>query len=324
MGKDLAIILLNYNGSQDTIECIQSIDASKTEYQYDVYILDNGSEKKNQVILEDYIKSRNDFNCSSFEKFKEDRLRGKFLIISDVNAGFAGGNNKIIHEIYKDYAYVLLLNNDTVVTTDFLEKMLDFLNADPETGYASCRIDNYYDRSLLWNCGGKLTPWGLRKYYSETELKKMPEVIPAEFITGCALFIRSSIIEKYGALTDDFFHGEEDFNFCWRMKKNHIKGACINKTFVYHKVSASSQKSGAQPGKMAGYYVCRIIDMHQFYPTIIWYAWKTALSVVLAMRWKRTGYTLSERRRMQDILKRASKLKAINKEDTLRIWNLEY
>ena len=43
MGKDLAIILLNYNGSQDTIECIQSIDASKTKYQYDVYILDNGS-----------------------------------------------------------------------------------------------------------------------------------------------------------------------------------------------------------------------------------------------------------------------------------------
>lgn len=38
------------------------------------------------------------------------------------------------------------------------------------------------------------------------------------------------------------FHGEEDFNFCWRMKKNHIKGKCINQTLVYHKVSATSSK----------------------------------------------------------------------------------
>lgn len=64
----------------------------------------------------------------------------------------------------------------------------------------------------------------------------MPDIITAEFITGCALFIRSTIIKKYGGLTDDFFHGEEDFNFCWRMKKNHIKGKCLNKVLVYHKV----------------------------------------------------------------------------------------
>ena len=60
----------------------------------------------------------------------------------------------------------------------------------------------------------------------------MPDIIDAEFITGCALFIRSSVIEKYGTLSDDFFHGEEDFNFCWRMKKNHIKGKCINQTLA--------------------------------------------------------------------------------------------
>ena len=153
---------------------------------------------------------------------------------------------------------------------------------------------------------------------------KMPYLINAEFITGCALFIRSSIIEKYGALSNDFFHGEEDFNFCWRMKKKHIQGKCINETLVYHKVSATSQKTGGQSGKMASYYAYRIVDMKQFYPKLVWFIWKDVLTMILKIRWKRAGYSQNEIRQMLDIIRRTSKLKSINREDTLRIWNLTY
>lgn len=322
--KSLAIILLNYNGSSDTIECIESLDNTITNYEYDMYIIDNASRKEEVDILKKYISSREKFGIYSGDIFERNKVKGNLLILSNDNVGFAGGNNKVIKAIYEDYAYVLLLNNDTVVQTDFLEKMLSLLNEDPTIGFASCRINNYYDRKLLWNCGGKLRPWGLRKYYSEEELKRMPKVIDAEFITGCALFIRSSVIKKYGALSDNFFHGEEDFNFCWRMKKNHIKGKCINETLVYHKVSATSKKDGMQPGKMAGYYAYRIVDMKQFYSSITWHIWRKGLTQILKIRWKKAEYSEEEIRRMLDIISRVSKMKSINREDTLKIWDLTY
>lgn len=322
--KSLAIILLNYNGSSDTIECIESLDNTITNFDYDIYIIDNASRKEETDILKKYISSREDFSIYSDDIFERNKVKGNLLILSNDNAGFAGGNNKVIRTIYEDYAYILLLNNDTVVQPDFIEKMICLLNEDLTIGYASCRIDNYYDHTLLWNCGGKLRPWGLRKYYSEKELKKMPDIIDAEFITGCALFIRSSVIKKYGTLSDDFFHGEEDFNFCWRMKKNHVKGKCINKTLVYHKVSATSNKNGIQPGKMAGYYAYRIVDMKQFYSVFIWNIWKFSLIQILKIRWIKGGYTRTEIKKMMDIIRRTSKLNAISREDTLKIWDLSY
>lgn len=322
--KDLAIILLNYNGSKDTIACIESMDNSITNYTYDIYIIDNNSRKEEADILKEYISGRDKFGICTDDKFKAGEMEGNLLILSNENAGFARGNNKIIYTIYKKYTYILLLNNDTIVKPDFLEKMVGLLNKDKTLGFASCRINNFYNQKVLWNCGGKLRPWGLRKYYSEKELNKMPYLINAEFITGCALFIRSSIIEKYGALSNDFFHGEEDFNFCWRMKKKHIQGKCINETLVYHKVSATSQKTGGQSGKMASYYAYRIVDMKQFYPKLVWFIWKDVLTMILKIRWKRAGYSQNEIRQMLDIIRRTSKLKSINREDTLRIWNLTY
>ena len=322
--RNLAILLLNYNGSDDTIECIESLDNTTTNFDYDIYIIDNASRKEEVNILKRYISRREEFSICSDDVFERKRIKGNILILSNDNAGFAGGNNKIIKAIYEDYAYILLLNNDTIVKTSFLEKMLDLLNEDTTIGFASCKINNYYDHNLLWNCGGKLRPWGVRKYYSEEELRRMPNIIEAEFITGCALFIRSSVIKKYGSLSDDFFHGEEDFNFCWRMKKNHIKGKCINETLVYHKVSATSKKDGMQPGKMAGYYAYRIVDMKQFYSKIVWYMWKSVLMQILKIRWKRAGYSEEEIRKMLDIIRRMSKKKSINRVDTLKIWDLSY
>lgn len=322
--KDVAIILLNYNGSLDTIECVQSLNNMITDYKYDIYIWDNNSRKSEIDILKEYLKDKADFKICTENTFEKEKCKNNLLILSSDNLGFAGGNNKVIQSIYKEYSYVLLLNNDTVVQPDFIERMLDLMNEDREIGFASCRINNYYDRSLLWNCGGKLRPWGLRKYYSEKEVNNMPDIITAEFITGCALFIRSTIIKKYGGLTDDFFHGEEDFNFCWRMKKKHIKGKCLNKVLVYHKVSATSKMDGGKPGKMVSYYAYRMVDMKNFYSPIMWCIWKQLLTLILKVRWKRAEYSTVEVKKMLDILKRASKLQSLNREDTLKIWNLTY
>ena len=63
--KSLAIILLNYNGSVDTIECIESLDNTITNYEYDIYIIDNASQKEEVDILKRYISSREEFDIYS-------------------------------------------------------------------------------------------------------------------------------------------------------------------------------------------------------------------------------------------------------------------
>lgn len=322
--KNLGIVILNFNASEDTKECIDSIFQNKTKYSYDVYVLDNGSEKEDAVKLKNTIESLNIFETTNLKNFSKNSVcLNNTLVISDENLGFAGGNNAVINVIKNDYDYLLLLNNDTVVTENFIEEMLGSLYADKEVGFASCRINNYYDKQLLWNCGGELKPWGTRRYYTEQELEKFPSIINAEFITGCALFLEKSNLLKFDGLTTKFFHGEEDFNYCWRMKHNKVIGKCLNKTMVYHKVSISSNKFGTQPGKMVCYYVCRFIDMKLFYPHLFWLAWKQAVSLALNIKWMKIGFDKELRKNMRTVLNYYSEKDTLNKEDTIKVWKLE-
>lgn len=278
MKKDLSIIMLNYNGTNDTIACIESLDKLVTKYSYRIVILDNGSRSEKYQELELYCKDRNDFTLCLLENFNAYLNKGEaekfYLVKSDDNLGFAKGNNEIIRRVLSYSKYVLLLNNDTEVTEDFVEKMLDFLSLNADVKYASCRINNYYDQNLLWSCGGKYRAWGNRHGYTERELGKKGNVIKTPYITGCALFLETDMLKQQGLLTEDFFYGEEDFNFGWRMKTAKIKGACLKEVLVYHKVSQTSNRSGNLIGKLAGYYSSRIIDMHKFYSPVIWQIWK--------------------------------------------------
>jgi len=67
-----------------------------------------------------------------------------------------------------------------------------------------------------------------------------------------------------------------------------------------------------------------MVDMKNFYSPIMWCIWKQLLTLILKVRWKRAEYSTVEVKKMLDILKRASKLQSLNREDTLKIWNLTY
>ena len=321
--KDLAVISLNYNGSDDTIECLKSLSESKTNCSYHVFVLDNDSAAAEKQALVSSLSTNKEYTILSLEDFsKLNDYSGNYLVLSSENLGFAKGNNKIIEKIYREYRYVLLLNNDTVVTQDFIQKMIDYMDHNPVVGFSSCKINYYYDPEDMWNCGGVLRPWGLRKYFTEKDLKGPENTIRAGFISGCALFIRSSVIEKHGLLTDQFFFGEEDFNFCWRMKKAHVVGMCLKDTLVYHKVSKSSEKKGGIVGKKAAYYVLRIVDMKQFYPHVVWVMWKDLLVLALGMKWRRDGIGKENVKRMKQTVLEYSKRDAIRKEDLFCIWEM--
>src|ERR1035437_2216086 len=125
------IVLLNWNGFNDTVECVNSI--KKISYgNYEIIIVDNESE-------------------NDFEKLENIYSNEIILIRSDVNLGFAGGNNLgIKYALKNDADFVLLLNNDTTVDPDFLDGLIKS-GIEKEFGIVAPKILNYYFPKIIWS-----------------------------------------------------------------------------------------------------------------------------------------------------------------------------
>lgn len=223
----VTIILVNYNGYLDTIECIKSLNQLKYR-SYNVIIVDNGSTNDSYSILKEYISNNGN---DSFRVVK-----------SSDNLGFSGGNNIAIEIAQKENAdYVLLLNNDTIVTPDFLSILMD--NASDDCLIAP-RIMYWKSKNTVWYGGGKLSEFlgrawhdRINKTYDSDIDDSIKEV---SFITGCCMLVPMKVIEKIGMLEDKFFLYYEDTEYCWRAKKNGYGLKYVGNSVIYHNVSSST------------------------------------------------------------------------------------
>lgn len=252
-----AIILVNWNGADDTIACLQSL--MKVEGDFMVVVVDNASEDDSLSRIKSFI--------------DENRLNIKVeLLPMDDNYGFAKGNNKAIHYVMK-YApeNILLLNNDTEVEPDFLKKILEFSAKRPEFRALTPRINFFSNKDEIWDCGGDIR-YGKRTnpYVSKCgDVFKGKEFVPITFISGCALFFYPELLDEQGNLfTERFFFGEEDFEFSMRMKNRKVLMACVPASQIYHKVgrSRNKMKAIACVGKYYMYYLNRMITLRMHTP----------------------------------------------------------
>ncbi len=286
--KDLAIIILDWNGASDTIDCIEALHNYDL---YDIYILDNGSERSNIEMLRIFL-------TNNFLGQVEETCIGRLAkshkpvtyILSKENLGFAGGNNAIAKRICEDYNYVLLLNNDTIVPQHTIEHMVRTMNHCDYTAI-TCDIRHYYSKNELWNAGGDFTILGDRKYYSQKKidgLKKSGTAhIAAPFITGCAFLIRSSYIRNHGLFTDKFFHGEEDFNLCYKLKRDNFKTGVDLQATLYHKVGRALSRApnhDREYNRILLHYLNRVIDFKDFYGKTRWLLWRDLYLLLIVAR----------------------------------------
>ncbi|WP_256715930.1 glycosyltransferase [Paenibacillus odorifer] len=282
----MGLIILNWNGYQDTIECIESI----VEYEgnnHSIFILDNGSSDNSLTFIEEWLRYNYKFNYrivedTEFQSMSEFEEGGLTLIKGRYNLGFAKGNNLILNKIKSKFEYSFLLNNDTTMLMNSITKMINYMDIKKDTGAASCNIRYFDDKNKLWNAGGRFTWYGDRKYYSQKKIDRYIQegktVIETPFVTGCALLIRNEILMKIGVLTEKFFFGEEDFNFCKRLKINNIKVETILSATIYHKVSSSINKTNNTKKKNCNRYILhfsnRIINQKEFYNYNYWFLWR--------------------------------------------------
>src|SRR4030042_6421634 len=137
------LVILNWNGYKDTIECLESVSKVEPEnYELHVVVIDNAS---------------TDNSVDKIMNFKTDKLEFNILT-NKKNLGFAGGNNVgIKYSLEKGADYILLLNNDTTVQPDFLEILVYKFETDNQVGIIAPRINYYDEPEKIWSDGGKIS-----------------------------------------------------------------------------------------------------------------------------------------------------------------------
>jgi hypothetical protein len=241
----ISIILLNWNGYKDTVECVASLH-KLTYKNFNIIIADNGSKGEDLKLLRQSYQNTN-------------------IIILDnkKNYGFAEGNNIAIRYALNNGAdFCLLLNNDTVVREDLLEKML----IGYKKGYQVIggKINYYYQKNKIWFGGGMINKYlGIPLDAKEKNIEQ-----EVDFVSGCMMLVHKDVFNKIGFLNKEYFAYWEDIEFCFRAKKNNYKVYYVPDTVCYHKVSASAKK-----GNLQTYYEVRnrfrFLDSHFFLPYIL-------------------------------------------------------
>ncbi|SKA87522.1 hypothetical protein SAMN05428976_11011 [Clostridium sp. USBA 49] len=231
------IILINYNGWKDTIQCIDSI--RNIDYNnYKIVIVDNNS-KDNSV-----------------ENIK--KIYPNITILEEnVNLGFAGGNNEGIRYALQNNAdYVLLLNNDTEVKKDFLSVLIERIKKEPKIGIATGKINYYDNKRIIWYAGGVFDKLKGNSYHigvDEKDNNQYDEEKEISFISGCFMLIPSKVFNDIGLLSEDYFLYHEDTDFCCKIMSKGYKLFYYPKSIIYHKVSASTGRKS----KLYDYYYTR-------------------------------------------------------------------
>lgn len=223
MNKKVYTIILNWNGLQDTIECIHSLEKVKYKY-HKIIIIDNAS---------------TDNSVSELSR----QFPNYTLIKNKSNLGFAEGNNiGIRYALDSGADYVFLLNNDTTVAPDVIDNLVAYAKKNPGAGLLNPKIYFYNDPNRIWSAGGY---WDKKakcfEQFGENELDEgqYDSVKPIEFAIGCALFISRHAIERVGLLDKEYFLNYEEIDYCFRIKKNRLNIIYAPKAKVWHKISAS-------------------------------------------------------------------------------------
>ena len=220
----LFIILLNWNGKKDTLECLASLMAIESP-KFQLLIVDNGSQDDSVTeIRKEYP------NIPILETHE--------------NLGFAGGNNVGIEWVLsKGAEWILLLNNDTVVDPHFLEAFLKADKEKPNGKIFGAKIYNFKSPQEIDHLGGYWNP-KVCEFFSHAQKKiddgfSFEEMNEVDYVCGAALFMHASVPKTIGLLEPRFFLFWEETDFCMRAKRMGFEIWTAPKAKVWHKISAS-------------------------------------------------------------------------------------
>ena len=245
------IIILQYNHPQDTIRCLDSV--RKLNYpNFHVVVVDNASERSEKDNIINYLNSqllqgRTLDPEPSKTSYGAGLQKGSTLILqNEKNLGYAGGNNVGIRYALEHGAdYVFILNNDTTVPPDMLDKLVAVAESDSKIGIVGPAIKEgngkvaYYGK-ISWLKPELKHSYNTRSYNTRSDLVLGPK----EYVIGAAMLIKREVLEKIDGFDEVYFLYFEDADFSIRAQLAGYKLKIAPETTIYHKVSASTSALG--------------------------------------------------------------------------------
>ena len=244
----VSIIILNWNGLEDTVECLESLQKI-TYLGYEIIVVDNGSRGNDARVLR--------------EKFG-DYIH---LIQNDRNYGYTGGNNIGLRYVLARSRpdYCLILNNDIVVAPDFLNQLVEAAGSDASIGITGPKV-YFYDFPDRIHCAGarinmrrgQVACIGM-KQADRGQYDTRREV---DYLAGCCLLVKNEVIQKIGLFDESYFCYWDETDFCVRAAKAGYKVVYIPEARMWHKIPMKEKIRDKSPdsGRAAGipyYYTTR-------------------------------------------------------------------
>lgn len=255
-----AIVLLNYNSSDETIECVKSLRNTLNNTKAKIIVVDNHSKEPEIEKLEDFLQA----NKSDSENI--------YLIKNKSNSGFSGGNNVgIEYALKNNFDYVLILNNDTIVSDGFLGILTKELDADKSNGIVVPKIyfakghefhqERYKKEDLgkvIWYAGGKIdwsTVNGFHIGVDEVDNdSKYNTVVETDYATGACMLIKTELFKQIGMFDEKYFLYYEDSDLSMRFKSKGFSIKVVPQAVIWHKNAGSTGGSGSD---LQDYYISR-------------------------------------------------------------------
>jgi GT2 family glycosyltransferase len=236
----VAILLLNWNGKGDTIECLDSL--ARLEYEnYFIVLCDNAS-------TDDSVASIREWAAGDIiELTRAEAERGParpadtglVLIHNGENLGFAAGNNVGLRYLVAqpDVDYVWLLNNDVIVDPQVVTQLVRCAISEPGIGGVGATIFEYHQPSIVQAAGGGVFS---RRHFNPNLISRprgrangrAPRV---DFISGCSLLMPTDVLRRVGLIDEAFFIYCEDVDLCVRLRALGTELVHAESARIWHK-----------------------------------------------------------------------------------------
>lgn len=281
----VAIILVNWNSWQDTLECLDSL--LLLEYpDFRIVVCDNGSSDDSLQELRNWA-NRHGSGFTEYRRAEAEAGGSQSapptltLIRNGENLGFAGGNNVGLRYALAcgDIDYCWLLNNDTVVEPDALTHLVARMQQQPTTAMCGSTIRLYHDRQRLQALGGGHycrwigLPWHYGRFSTRgTAIDNKKAEAWMNYVEGASMLVSRQFLQEIGLLCEDYFLYFEEADWAIRAK-DRFDLAYAPESIVYHKVGGSIGTS-SNPAKMSytsDYFNIRnrLLFTRRFYPAAL-------------------------------------------------------